>query len=624
MKCKMKRRITLWGGMLALGLVLSAPLTQSVQAAPKTPAVAADPLRETLAADLDLRKKNLPEAESRLLHLLRAYPHNVLRPYWVYELAQFEPQSDRIENYLPQQDPLWPHYYWWRGMRQRQDFCSDDFGRYASEAKMSSVMPSVPDSTEIQERLHCALGLPEQSRLTIARILEQHRYFWLLPRLLKNVKSPEGLFMQGKSALSMRQYRTALNAFATVLQQQDSSGELKKKAVIQAGIAERHLRNPAGAEHWWAWISSQDTQFYPEVLWQKAMLAFAQNQTGEGEHLLTVLIQQYPKHERVAEALEYLLHKALERRDYVSIQKVAAQLILDWPETEVANTARYWLGRSLEHKGQKAEARHWFAKQAKGPLNNYYTQLSLCRLQGVDCFEPRYVTLKAQEPQLDFLQRLPELSILAQRHRSDILEVVAPFTPLTPQQRELLFSYALRYNGNYFRSIRTIWRTQTRDLNTLRLMYPLHYDALQKANAARYHLPQSLIAGLTWQESMYKADIKSSSGATGLMQLMPATARFIAPKAGLPGLSLSQLTDPKINIRLGSYYLHEQLENWDGNLLPMIASYNAGPGAMGRWLKTMPTLDKDEYVEAIPFAETRRYVKQVLTHSRVYEAVYGG
>ena len=582
-----------------------------------------NPLRATLAASLNVKKMRRSQAEAQFLHLLRQYPDHVLRPYWVQQLAQFETLNNRLENYLPKNDPLWPHYYWWRGMRQKNDYCSDDFGRYATQASLSSVMPSIPESKDIQERLHCAEGLPESRRVTIARILNQHDYFWLMPRLLKGVKTPDGLYLQGESALLMRHYRTALNAFVTVIKQQATGADLKKQAVIQAGVAERNLKNYAGAEKWWGWISNSDSKYYPEVLWQRAMMAFGRNNHAEGERLLTALIQQHPRHERVPEALEDLLHKALKRRDYDSIQKLSAQLVQDWPQHETLNAAQYWLGRSLERQGQGREAQIWYQKQSLGPLNNYYTQLSLCRLQGVDCFQPRYTALKAQEPQLDFLAELPELKILAERNRTDILEVVAPFAPLSKLQQELVQSYALRHNGNYFRSIRTIWQTQTRDVDTLRLMYPLHYDALQKENAKRYNLPQSLIAGLTWQESMYKADIKSSSGATGLMQLMPATARFIAPKAGLPGLSLSQLTDPKINIRLGSYYLHEQLNTWDGNLLPMIASYNAGPGAVGRWLKTMPQMDKDEYVEQIPFDETRRYVKQVLTHSRVYETVYG-
>ncbi|PKL75287.1 MAG: hypothetical protein CVV27_16165, partial [Candidatus Melainabacteria bacterium HGW-Melainabacteria-1] len=421
-----------------------------------------------------------------------------------------------------------------------------------------------------------------------------------------------------------RQYKLALASFESLLKQRSADGQLKKQAVIQAGLAERRLRNPKGAEARWRTISSSDATFYPEVLWQRAQMAYGGNSPVTGQKLLLELTQRFPSHARVPEALEMMLRSAVESQSAAAIQPLARQIVADWPSHESAHTARYWLARTLEKAGKRSEAQSLYRLQTEsGPLNNYYTQLALCRLQGVDCFAPRSTALRVREPQLDFLGQIPLLQELAQDRQSRILEVVAPFVSLTAHERDLLKSWALRYNGHYFRSIRTIWTHPSRDPEILRLMYPLHYDALQKENAKRFNLPQSLIAGLTWQESMYKADIKSPAGATGLMQLMPATAKGIAAKAGVTGYHVNQLTDPKVNIRLGSYYLRAQLNTWQGNLMPVIAAYNAGPGAASRWLKSFGHLDKDAFVEKIPYDETRRYVKHVLTHMRVYETVYG-
>lgn len=509
-------------------------------------------------------------------------------------------------------------------MAQPEKSCSDGFAQYARFSNLTDILPSVPESTTIQARLGCVEQRPESERLAVARVLDQHRYFWLLPRLLKTVTTPEGLWLQGQSRMTARQYRPALASFQTLLKQQSASGELKKQALIEAGLAERRLGNAAGAEKWWQNIAAHDARFYPEVLWQRAMLAYGGNQAAKGTQILQELVRRFPAHSRTPEALEAMLRSAVETQSWASLQSLGQQIVTGWPEHAIASTARYWLGRSLERSGQTDAGRRWLREQAEtGPLNNYYTHLARCRLEGRDCFAMRRLPLKAQEPRLAFLQQIPILQELAESRDSRILEVVAPFAALTRQERELLRSWALRYNGHYFRSIRTIWQQPSRDPEVLRLMYPLHYDALQKENAQRFGLPQALIAGLTWQESMYMADIKSPAGATGLMQLMPATAREIAPKAGLPGLSLSQLTDPKVNIRLGSYYLHEQLQRWNGNLMPTIAAYNAGPGAASRWLTSFGQLDKDMFVERIPYEETRRYVKQVLTHLSVYELMYG-
>lgn len=585
--------------------------------------VLADPLLEQT---LQLSADAAPDT-ARILGWLKTAPEHFLRPAWIQQLAQAGLPAESLQAVLPPRDPLWPHFYWWRAMAQDAGRCRGDFGAYARQAALSSQPVMIPDSTALQVRLHCVEALPETERLTIARQVQAHRYFWLMPRLLGDVQAPEGLSLLLEAQMTGRQYRAALATAQRLLKQRSAPGELKKQAVLQAGRAARFLRQPAAALQWWEWIQPADARFYPEVLWERAELAQAQDQTGLSEQLLTRLLQQYPQHERVPDALELLLRQKLQVQHWSAVERLSQQVLRDWPGHELAAEARYWLGHSLQQRGQRSAARqHWQTQVAQGAVNNYYTQLSRCQLDERDCFQlppGGLPALRARSPQLNFLAAHPELKNLLTPERAPLALAIAPFlSQLTETDRLLLTSYALRLNGNYFRAIRTIWQLPARDQDMLRLMYPLHYDDLQKENAARYRIPQALIAGLTWQESMYKADIRSPSGALGLMQLMPATASYIAPKAGLKGFQLSQLTDPKINIRLGSYYLYEQLQRWRGNLLPMIASYNAGPNAVARWMQARGNLDKALFVEQIPYAETRRYVKQVLTHMSVYQTIY--
>ncbi|MBF2053470.1 MAG: transglycosylase SLT domain-containing protein [Candidatus Sericytochromatia bacterium] len=595
-------------------LALLASLTQPV---------AADPL-----LDQTLQRSTASATDTaRTLDWLKANPEHFLRPAWLQQLAQAGLPAEALQAVLSTRDPLWPHFYWWRAMAQDAARCSGDFAAYARQAQLSSQGVMIADSTALQERLHCVEALSEPARLTIARQVQAHRYFWLMPRLLGDVQAPEGLMLLLEAQMTGRQYQAALATAQRLLKQTAAPGDLKKQAVIQAGRAARFLRQPATALQWWDWIQPADARFYPEVLWERAELAQAQDQTGLSEQLLTRLLQQYAQHERVPDALELLLRQKLQAQHWPAVESLSQQVLRDWPDHELAAQARYWLAHSLQQRGQSTAARqHWQAQVAQGAVNNYYTQLSRCQLAERDCFQlpsEGLPPLQSRAPQMNFLAPYPELKSLLTPERAPLALAVAPFlSPLAETDRLLLTSYALRLNGNYFRAIRTIWQLPARDQDMLRLMYPLHYDALQKENAARYRIPQALIAGLTWQESMYKADIRSPSGALGLMQLMPATASYIAPKAGLNGFQLSQLTDPKINIRLGSYYLYEQLQRWRGNLLPMIASYNAGPNAVARWMQARGNLDKALFVEQIPYAETRRYVKQVLTHMYVYQTIY--
>lgn len=111
-------------------------------------------------------------------------------------------------------------------------------------------------------------------------------------------------------------------------------------------------------------------------------------------------------------------------------------------------------------------------------------------------------------------------------------------------------------------------------------------------------------------------DVRSSAGATGLMQLMPKTARSVSKRMRIP-YSSKKLIDPAYNIQLGSRYLQYLLKRYDGNRVLATAAYNAGPGNVNRWLKRFNG-DIDIWIEQIPFKETKEYVQRVLTYSTIY------
>jgi soluble lytic murein transglycosylase len=130
-------------------------------------------------------------------------------------------------------------------------------------------------------------------------------------------------------------------------------------------------------------------------------------------------------------------------------------------------------------------------------------------------------------------------------------------------------------------------------------------------------LPDALIYAIIRQESLYRADAASKAGALGLMQLLPETARRSAKSAGLPVPTRSSLLLPEVNIPLGASYLKHLVDRAGGQLALAVASYNAGPGAVRRWLPPAP-MDLDVWVENIPYNETRAYVQRVTWHELVF------
>lgn len=149
--------------------------------------------------------------------------------------------------------------------------------------------------------------------------------------------------------------------------------------------------------------------------------------------------------------------------------------------------------------------------------------------------------------------------------------------------------------------------------------YPLPFFEEITTWSQQRQLNPFLVTALIRQESRFEPKIRSVAGAVGLMQVMPSTGKWIAQKINLQEYNKE---NPQDNIRLGTWYLVHTHEEYDNNSMLAIASYNAGPGNIAKWLRTLNTRDPDEFVEAIPFEETRGYVRQVFGNYWNYLRLY--
>ena len=141
----------------------------------------------------------------------------------------------------------------------------------------------------------------------------------------------------------------------------------------------------------------------------------------------------------------------------------------------------------------------------------------------------------------------------------------------------------------------------------LRARYPLKYESIIQGHARNYHLEPALIAAVIYRESKFDAHAGSNAGAIGLMQLTPATAKGIALRTGGTGFELSDLYNPELNVRYGSWYLRHLLDTYDGNVRKALAAYNGGRGNVER---------------GVMYPETREYVSRVLAARDAYRRAY--
>lgn len=189
---------------------------------------------------------------------------------------------------------------------------------------------------------------------------------------------------------------------------------------------------------------------------------------------------------------------------------------------------------------------------------------------------------------------------------------------------KLLAASQIAYELNWYeRAINTAARTKK--VHNFTLRYPTPYRSILKNYTAYYEIDEAWVAGLIRQESRFSALTKSSAGAMGLMQIMPATAKQIANELELFDYRTNQLYKPNMNVLFGVYYLRQLWDNFELSKVLATAGYNAGPGRARQWQNNVPKdgLEGAIFIETIPFNETRNYVKFVLSNHLYYAARLG-
>ena len=281
---------------------------------------------------------------------------------------------------------------------------------------------------------------------------------------------------------------------------------------------------------------------------------------------------------------------------------------------------RFWRARAAMAAGREDEARATFA--ALAAEHDYYGLLAAEALGS--CVDPKSAPTvpdpawQARFGARDDVARVVKLAELGMR--SDSLRewqaVVRGFDDDALNQASI---YAAG-RGLHDRSINTANRTRERHDYALR--YPMPWREQFSAAARDNAVEEALLLGIARQESRFVPEIVSSAGAVGLMQLMPATARWVAKQSGRGDYKPSRINDLDVNTQFGAFYFKYWLDRLDGSPALAAAAYNAGPGRAQAWRPAEP-LEGAIWVETIPFNETRDYVKKVLANSVYYAHALG-
>lgn len=319
-----------------------------------------------------------------------------------------------------------------------------------------------------------------------------------------------------------------------------------------------------------------------------------------------------------SEARAWKVRAALRVGDW----KLVRQAVEAMPATERSLPEwTYWLGRAQAASGNKEAARLNFGSIAGQP--NFYGILAGEELGHNFTLPP--TALASSDQELARAQADPGVQRTFALLRLDMrTEAVREWNwNLRGRDDRFLLAAArlAERNGVYDRAISAADRTQKEHDYNLRYLAP--YRERIEPNAKSRGLDMAWVYGLMRQESRFIPAAKSGVGAQGLMQIMPATGKWIAGKLGMKGYEVGWLSNPDTNVMFGTTYMRMVLEGLDDHPVLASAAYNAGPGRAKKWKDERP-LEGAIYAETIPFNETRDYVKKVMANAIIYAALFDG
>ena len=325
------------------------------------------------------------------------------------------------------------------------------------------------------------------------------------------------------------------------------------------------------------------------------------------------LLTSLPLPEQDEEVMRWRARTSLRLEQWTDLLNDVAMMTADERDSE---QWQYWRAVALQRSGNAVAANNIW--QTLSQERSYYGFLAADELGITYSFQ--HDTLDADTAIIDAmaeredLVRARELFLvgLDGRGRSEWDAIVAYFSPDEKLQAAILAS---RW-GWHSRAISTAASIGHYDDLTLR--YPLPFRQSFEQHSSTASIPATWALGVARSESLFMRDARSSAGAIGLMQLMPSTGRKVAREIKLPYSGLDTLTDPHKNIRLGTTYLGNMAERYDGNRVLATAAYNAGPHRVDRWLPESGVVDARVWIENIPFNETRKYVRRVMAAETIF------
>lgn len=347
--------------------------------------------------------------------------------------------------------------------------------------------------------------------------------------------------------------------------------------------------------------------------------------------LYTLIQEKFPQSNYAPESLWYVFWSKYNKKEYSEAEKLAIKHLKTYKNVNSTTKMAFWLAKTELKLNKTSEAHNIFSKIAAKYPDDYYGLRSESIINKQENFwiSEKNKKLPLHKEKLDFPITLSHLDIKDLKLINTLFEMGDYEIWLDANfDNKIVESWFESRKEKKARSI-VLARDAIKSMDVkpsflsaaYKLAYPIYWAEEINIAGEKLELDPYLIIALIKEESHFDENAKSSSNATGLMQLMPSTANYMIDKLSVEIPVLADLENPRTNIYLGCNYLKYLNDRFNDELF-IVAAYNGGEGSVNKWIKLYNTNDYDEFIENIPYDETRNYVKKVFRTYHLYKKIY--
>ncbi len=602
-------------------------------------------------ADIFYIKEDYITAESEYEKFRTAFPDSSYMPYCLFQLASCQEITAKKEAAFKNYKEIWLKY----PLSEYSEIALENLNRLADEDLL--VEPFIPDANQIFSRGEIFFGVYQYyDALDEYNRILQEDYINALSLELHS----KALFKKGMCYFRLREYNPARD-YLVLAYEKSASGSVADDSLYYIGMALTSLNMNDDAISYYQKLVTlfPSSNFSDDALYRIGRIYSLRGDFINAAAYFKRVSAEYPSGDKLPDALWELGLIQYRSGDYNSAKTTFSSYASSYSGTSLGEKGLFWQAKCCQKLGENNTALGLYKRIVNLNSYSYYTFAAVEMLKKMN--SPAQIKvinneLNPENPEIADI--IPDVySILEEESynntggdngashinkaieflklgfsNSATLEIEAGETEIEENPARILEIATLYFkSNNYSNSINMIGKNLKKlksglDKNHIDYLYYLYYpygfkEAVQNYGD-QYNIDPLFTLAVMRQESLFMPDVISYAGAQGLMQIMPSTGEGIARQIGISDYTVNILTDPDTNIKMGTFYLRQQLDNFNQNKIYCAGAYNGGPGRMSDWVSKRGNLDDDEFIESITYEQTRDYVKRVMGNYYFYQMLY--